>query len=148
MWLGKMKTNLARLQKHKNNENRICQNMQLKSVSIKNSDFPSNQIVAIEHNLVHLLPVSDIKYHLRLRFIMYTWLNSGSIAFLGGQGFRFYSRLVGRSDPWSKKWWVIFWNDGPKHIKLTIVDSWVVYFTYTLTQTLVYIYVYWLLIIL
>ena len=29
------------------------------------------------------------------------------------------------------------WNDGPKHIKLTTVDIWVVYFTYTLTQTLV-----------
>ena len=26
----------------------------------------------------------------------------------GGQGFRFFSRLVGRSDPWSKKWWAIF----------------------------------------
>ena len=24
------------------------------------------------------------------------------------QGLRFFSRLVGRSDPWSKKWWVIF----------------------------------------
>ena len=24
------------------------------------------------------------------------------------QGFRFFSRLVGGSDPWSKKWWVIF----------------------------------------
>ena len=24
------------------------------------------------------------------------------------QGFRFHSGLVGRSDPWSKKWWVIF----------------------------------------
>ena len=50
---------------------------------------------------------------------------------------------MGQSDPWSKKWWVIFWNDGPKHIKLTIVDIWVVYFTYTLTQTLVCIYVHW-----
>ena len=29
------------------------------------------------------------------------------------QGFRFFSGLVGGSDPWSKKWWVIFWNDGP-----------------------------------
>ena len=28
------------------------------------------------------------------------------------QGFRFFSRFVGQSDPWSKKWWVIFWNDG------------------------------------
>ena len=51
------------------------------------------------------------------------------------QGFRYFSRLVGRSDPWSKKWWVIFRNDGTKHIKLTTVDIWVVYFTYTLTQT-------------
>ena len=50
------------------------------------------------------------------------------------QGFRFFSRLVGRSNPWSKKWWLIFWNDGPKHIKLTTVDIWVVYFTYTLTH--------------
>ena len=24
------------------------------------------------------------------------------------QGFRFFSRLVGQSDLWSKKWWVIF----------------------------------------
>ena len=29
------------------------------------------------------------------------------------QGFRFFSRLVGRSDPWSKKLCVIFLNDGP-----------------------------------
>ena len=60
------------------------------------------------------------------------------------QGSRFFSRLVGRSDPSSKKWWVIFWNGGPKHIKLTTVDIkfWVVYFTYTLTQTLVCIYMY------
>ena len=38
----------------------------------------------------------------------------------------------------AKKWWVIFWNDGPKHIKLTTVDIWVVYLIYTqsLTQTL------------
>ena len=56
------------------------------------------------------------------------------------------SRLVGLSDPWSKKWWVIFWNDGPKHFKLTTGDIWVVYFTYTLTQPLVcIIYIYcWL----
>ena len=33
-------------------------------------------------------------------------------------------------------------NDGPKNIKLTTVDIWVVYFTCTLTQTLVCIYVY------
>ena len=59
----------------------------------------------------------------------------------------FFSRLVGRSDPWNKKRWVIFWNNGPEHIKLTTVDIWEVYFTYTLTQTLVCIYVYWLLII-
>ena len=52
------------------------------------------------------------------------------------QGFRYFSRLVGQSDPWSKKWWVIFWNDGPKHIKLTTVNIWVVHFTCTLTQTL------------
>ena len=58
------------------------------------------------------------------------------------QGFKFFSWLVGQSDPWSKKWWVIFWNGGPKHIKLTTVDIWVVYFTYTLTQTLVCIYMY------
>ena len=43
----------------------------------------------------------------------------------------FFSRLVGRSDPWSKKWQVIFWNDGPKHIKLTTVDIFVIYFTYS-----------------
>ena len=24
------------------------------------------------------------------------------------QGFRFFSRMEGRSDPWSKNWWVIF----------------------------------------
>ena len=29
-----------------------------------------------------------------------------------------------------------------KHIKLTTVDIWVVYFTYTLTQTLAYVCVY------
>ena len=63
------------------------------------------------------------------------------------QSFRFFSRLVGRSDPWSKRIWAIFWNDGPKHNKLTTVDIWVLYFTYTLKQTLVCIYVYWLLII-
>ena len=46
----------------------------------------------------------------------------------------------------ANKRWVIFWNDGPKHIKLATVDIWVVYFTYivyftyTLTQTLVCIY--------
>ena len=33
-------------------------------------------------------------------------------------------------------------NDWPKHIKLTTVDIWVVYFTYTLTRTLVSIFVY------
>ena len=43
----------------------------------------------------------------------------------------FFSRLVGQSDPWSKKRRVIFWNDGPKHIKLTTVDIFVVYFTYS-----------------
>ena len=60
------------------------------------------------------------------------------------QGFRFFSRSIGWSDPWSKKWWVIFCNDGSKYIKLTTVDIWVEYFTYTLTQTqtLVCIYVY------
>ena len=47
---------------------------------------------------------------------------------------------MGRSGPWSKDWWVIFLNDRPKHIKLTTVDIWVVYFIYTLTQTLVCIY--------
>ena len=36
----------------------------------------------------------------------------------------------------AKNLWVIFWNDEPKHIKLTTVDIWAVYFTYTLTQTL------------
>ena len=40
-----------------------------------------------------------------------------------------FSRWVGQSDPWSKKYWVIFGNDGPKHIKLNTVDIWVVYFT-------------------
>ena len=47
------------------------------------------------------------------------------------QGFSFFSRLVGRSDPWSKKWRVIFWNDEPKHIKLTTIDNFEVYFTYS-----------------
>ena len=65
----------------------------------------------------------------------------------GMQGFRFFSRLVGWSDPWSKNWWDIFLNEGPKHIKLTTIDIWEVYLSYTLTQTLVYIYVNWLLII-
>ena len=62
-------------------------------------------------------------------------------------GLQIVSRLVGQIDPWSQKWCVIFWNDGSKLIKLTVVDIWVVYFTYTLTQTLVCIYVYWMLII-
>ena len=35
------------------------------------------------------------------------------------------------------KWWA-----RPKHIKLTTIDIWVVYFIYTLTQTLVCIYMY------
>ena len=47
------------------------------------------------------------------------------------QGFSLFLGLVGRSDPWSKKWWVTIGNDGLKHIKLTTVDIWVVYFTYT-----------------
>ena len=55
--------------------------------------------------------------------------------FIRAQGFRFFSRLVGRRDPWSKNWWAIFWNDGPTHIKLTTVDIWVVHFTYILTHT-------------
>ena len=55
-----------------------------------------------------------------------------------GQGFRFFSRLVGRSDPWSKILWVIFWKDGPKHIELNTVDIWVVYFTYTQTFARIY----------
>ena len=37
-------------------------------------------------------------------------------------GLQIFSLLVGQSDPWSKKWLVIFWNDGPKHIKLTTVN--------------------------
>ena len=36
-----------------------------------------------------------------------------STRWIWNQGFRFFSKLEGRSDPWSKKWWVIFWNDGP-----------------------------------
>ena len=48
-----------------------------------------------------------------------------------------------RSSDFFQDWWaeVIHgaknggsFSDGPKHIKLTIVDIWVVYFTYTLTQ--------------
>ena len=35
-----------------------------------------------------------------------------------------------------------FRNDGTKHIKLTTVDIWVVTFTYTLTQTRMYAYMY------
>ena len=65
-----------------------------------------------------------------------SWIKM-DISSFDNQGFRFFSRLLGKSDPWSKKWWVIFWNDGTKHIKLTTVDIWVVYFTYTLTQTLI-----------
>ena len=67
------------------------------------------------------------------------------VIFATWQGFRLFSRLVGRSDTWSKKWWVIFWNDEPKHIKLNTVVIWVVYFTYTLTQTLLYTHMYSLL---
>ena len=36
------------------------------------------------------------------------------------QSFRIFSRLAGQDDPWSKIWWVIFWNDAPNHIKLKI----------------------------
>ena len=50
----------------------------------------------------------------------------------------FFSKLVGQSDPWSKKWWAIFLNDGSKHIKLNAVDIWVVYFIYTLTLVCIY----------
>ena len=50
-------------------------------------------------------------------------------------GLQIFLRLVGRSDPWSKKRLVIFCNDWPKHIKLNTVDIGVVYFTYILTQT-------------
>ena len=58
------------------------------------------------------------------------------ISFLSGkwiiyvQELQIFSRLVSQSDPCSKKWWVIFWIDGPKSYK-TILQIWhlVVYFT-------------------
>ena len=57
------------------------------------------------------------------------------------QGFRFFSRLVGRSDPWSNGG-SFSEMMGSKPIRLTTVDIWVIYFTYTITQTLVCIYLY------
>ena len=53
-----------------------------------------------------------------------------------------FFKIGGPVCPIEQKWCVIFLDDGPKHIKLNTVDIWVVYFTYTLTQTLVCIYVY------
>ena len=41
----------------------------------------------------------------------------------------------------AKKWWVIFWNDGPKHIKLTTVDIWVVTYLHTDTHTCMHIFI-------
>ena len=57
-------------------------------------------------------------------------------------GLQIFFPIGGPNPPWSKEWWVIFLNDGPKHIKLTKVDILEVYLTYTLTQTLVCIHVY------
>ena len=66
------------------------------------------------------------------------WPLNGILRVIGERSsFRFFKRLVGRSDPRNKKWWVIFWNDGPKHMKLITLDILVVCFNYTLTQTLV-----------
>ena len=58
------------------------------------------------------------------------------------QGFRFFFKLGGPNDPWSKIWWVIFWNDGPKHIKLTTADIWVLYFIPTHWHSHLYAYMY------
>ena len=57
------------------------------------------------------------------------------------QHFRFFQDWWAKVTHGAKKWWVICWNEWPKHIKLSTVDIWVVNFTYTLTQTLVCIYI-------
>ena len=44
-----------------------------------------------------------------------------------------------RSDTWSKKWWVIFWIDGPKHIKLNTVD--IILYLHTDTDTCMHMYI-------
>ena len=62
-------------------------------------------------------------------------------------------KTKGRASDFFQDWWAevtngaknggsFSKNDGPKHIKLTTVDIWVVYFTFSLTQTLVCIYLY------
>ena len=61
--------------------------------------------------------------------------------------------IISRSSDFFQDWWAKVTHGaknggsfsemmGPRHIKLTTVDIWVVYFTYTLTQTLVSINVY------
>ena len=51
-------------------------------------------------------------------------------------GLQIFFKIGGPKWPMKQKRWINFWNDGPNHIKLTTVNIWVVYFTYTLTQTL------------
>ena len=58
------------------------------------------------------------------------------------QGFRFFQDWLAEVTHGAKNGGSFLGNDGPKYIKLTTVDVWVVNFTYTLTQTLVCIYVY------
>ena len=57
-------------------------------------------------------------------------------------------QLMSRASDFFQDWWANvthgakYGRSFPKHIKLTRVDIWVVYFTYTLTQALVCIHVY------
>ena len=49
-------------------------------------------------------------------------------------GLQIFFKIGGPKWPMEQKMVGHFRNDGPKHIKLTTVDIWVVQLTYTLTQ--------------
>ena len=64
-----------------------------------------------------------VPYHDTFRYLLVKNLVISNLKIYIQAGLQiFFSRIVGRCDPWSKKWWVIFWNDRPKHIKLTTID--------------------------
>ena len=69
--------------------------------------WAANSKILCSH-FVTLLIITQIGYNTVILWIPF---------FVPWQGFRFFSRFASQSDPWSKKKWVIFWNDGPKHIK-------------------------------
>ena len=54
-------------------------------------------------------------------------------------GLQIFFKIGGPKWPMEQKWRVIFWNDGPKHIKLTTVNILVVYLTNTDTDTCMHI---------